>query len=99
MMTNEWQRIKQQRLHDDLREIWALVTEQPGISVRAIGRELDMSHAQTRRRCDLLIKSGTLTQATGKYRTLQATIPLITITRGESPYVRDITNYSVVSGT
>ncbi len=101
-LTNyQWQQMNKQRLHDDLRNTWALVSEQPGISLRKIGENLDMTHWQVRRLVKLLTKSGTLTQAGGsKCGTLRATIPLITITQGgKSPCVRDTRNNPDVSGT
>lgn len=81
MITNyQWQQTDEHRLHNDLREVWALVSEQPGISLRKIGENLDMTHWQVRRLVKLLTKSGTLTQGgENECGTLRAPIPLITV--------------------
>ncbi len=87
--------MNQQRLHNDLREVWALVSERPGISLRTIGEKLDMTHWQVRRIVNLLLKSKTLTQGNkNECGTLRAPIPLLT-----GPYVRDTTYQPDMSGT
>ena len=91
----QWRQMNQQRLHDDLREVWAIVTERPGISTRAIGRELNTSHARARKLVSLLLESGTLITNIGTRGTLRAPIPLLT-----GPYVPDISKRkSLMSGT
>ncbi|KKL53858.1 hypothetical protein LCGC14_2271190 [marine sediment metagenome] len=76
----QWQQMNKQRLHDDLREVWALVTERPGISLRAIGEKLNVTHWRARKLVELLLKSGTLTQGNkNECGTLRAPIPLITV--------------------
>ncbi len=82
----QWQQMNKQRLHNDLREVWALVTERPGISLRKIGEKLDMTHWHVRRLVKLLLKSGTLTRGNkNECGTLRAPIPLLT-----GPCVPDI---------
>lgn len=86
-----------QRLHDDLREVWATVTEQPGISVRTIAKEIHISHYRARKLVELLQdrKTGTLTGGEHyKKGTLRAPIPLLTI-----PYVPDTRDGPDMSGT
>jgi len=38
----QWQRMDPQRLHNELREVWALVTEHPGCTLRFIAKEVDV---------------------------------------------------------
>lgn len=77
---HQWKQMNQQRLHDDLREVWALVTERPGISLRAIEKKLNIKHCRARKLVELLLKSGTLTQGNkNECGTLRAPIPLITV--------------------
>ncbi len=73
-----------QCLHDDLREVWALVTKRPGISLRVIAQELDVTVSRSKRLVDLLLQSGTLIRDTGKTGTLRVSIPLITIERKQT---------------
>ena len=88
----QWQKMNQQRLHDDLRAVWALVTERPGISLRSIERELNTTHWRTRRLVELLLKSGTLTQGNkNECGTLRAPIPLITVPLEETKRLKGAT--------
>ncbi len=95
LTASQWQQMNKQRLHDDLREVWALVSEQPGISVRNIAKEMNISHYRAQKLTKMLVKSGTLTQGDhNEMGTLRAPIPLITV-----PYVRDIRDKLDMSGT
>jgi DNA-binding IscR family transcriptional regulator len=64
-------------LFDDLRDIWTLVTAQPGISVRAIARHHGWSNYHTIKMVKILLESGTLTCKSGASGTLRATVPMI----------------------
>lgn len=65
---------------DEMREVWALVTEQPGISLRSIASELNITFSRAKTIVNWLLKSGTLTKGSGKvHKTLRATVPLLTI--------------------
>lgn len=75
----QWRQMDPQRLHNELREVWALATEYPGCTLRFITKELDIPLSRSKRLVDLLLQSGTLIRATGKIGTLQAQIWLITI--------------------
>ncbi len=79
----QWRQMDPQRTHNELCEIWALVTKYPGCTLRFIAKKLDISLSRSKRLVDLLLKSGTLIRAAGSYRTLRAPIPLITI-RGDT---------------
>jgi hypothetical protein len=71
--------LNEHQLTDDLRIVWGLVSEEPGIATRKIGRRLNWTHAKARKIVDLFIESETLTAAPGKQGTLRATVPLFTI--------------------
>ena len=75
----------EERLHDELREVWALVTEQPGISLRAIAKELNVNLHRSRYLVGVLQASGNLTKgAPSSCGTLWATVPMITMKRKKS---------------
>lgn len=65
--------------HKQLREIWAIVSENPGISIREIGRRLKIPHSQIRKFVGTMLEVGTLVATAGKRATLRATVPLITL--------------------
>ena len=75
----QWRQMNPQRLHNELREIWALVTKHPGCSLRFIANELDITLSRSKRLVDLLLRSGTLIRDAGRIGTLRVSIPLITI--------------------
>lgn len=70
-----------EQLHADLREIWAAVSEQPGVTYTEISKKVGFSRTKVRRLVGLLLDSGTLVVAKGecrhKSRTLRATVPLV----------------------
>ncbi len=74
---------REQRLHDDLREVWALVTDRPGITLRALAESLGISKTKAFKLVNLLLESGTLVQdicnKRARRKSLRATVPLITI--------------------
>ncbi|KKL71615.1 hypothetical protein LCGC14_2093110 [marine sediment metagenome] len=75
----------EERLHNNLRDLWALVTERPGISLREIAKELNVNLGRSRRLVNILLASGNLTK--GRHysgRTLRATVPMITMKRKKS---------------
>lgn len=67
------------KLHEDLREIWAIVSENPGISLNQIAQKTGFSKTTVFRRVGMLKKSGTLIAAGSSHGTLQATVPMITV--------------------
>ena len=72
-------------LNNELRDLWALVTEQPGITLREIAKELNVNLGRSRRLVNILLASGNLTK--GRHysgRTLRATVPMITMKRKKS---------------
>lgn len=79
----QWEQMDPQRLHNELRDVWALVTDNPGCSLRFIARQLDVPVSRSKKLVDLLLKSGTLIRTKGKVGTLQASIPMITMPSGE----------------
>ncbi len=74
----QWRQIDPQRLHNELREVWALVTKYPGCSLRFIAKEIDVPLSRSKRLVDRLLQSGTLIRVAGKVGTLRAPIPFIT---------------------
>ncbi len=84
MTKHHWRQMNPQRLHDELREVWALVTEHPGCSLRFIARKLDVTLNRSKRLVDLLLRSGTLIRDAGKTGTLRASIPLITVRKTDT---------------
>ena len=75
----------EERLHYELRDLWALVTEQPGITLREIANELDVTLRRSRRLVNILLASGNLTKGPHySGRTLRATVPMITMKRKKS---------------
>ena len=72
-------------LHNNLRDIWTLVTERTGISLREIASELDVDLSNSWRLVNILLASGNLTKGP-RYssRTLRATVPMITMKREKS---------------
>lgn len=73
----QWQQMDPVRLHNEFREVWALVSVHPGCTLRFIAKELDISLSRSKRLVDRLIQGKTLIRDTGKFGTLQAPIPLI----------------------
>ena len=72
------------QLHDDLRECWQLVTARPGISLRAIAKEMERTVPRARQLVNLLLESGTfIKDPGGRLGTLRATVPLVTM-KGDS---------------
>lgn len=71
------------RLHNDLREVWAIVSKYPGITYSELSQKAGFSKSKAHKLVGLLRKSGTLVVAenAGKHksRTLTATVPLITV--------------------
>lgn len=71
------------RLHNDLREVWAIVSEYPGITYDELSQKAGFSKSKAHKLVGLLRKSGTLVvgESIGKHkaRTLTATVPLITV--------------------
>jgi hypothetical protein len=70
-------RLNKQQLHNELRAVWTLVSDRPGISLRDIGCELGYGSSKAKKLVDKLIKSRTLTREPGKMGTLRATVPMI----------------------
>ncbi len=66
-------------LHENLREIWAIVSENPGISLGRIAQKAGFSKTKAFRLVGLLKKSGTLIAPGSSHGTLQATVPMITV--------------------
>ncbi len=66
-------------LHENLREIWSIVSENPGISLGRIAQKAGFSKTKAFRLVGLLKKSGTLVAPGSGYGTLRATVPLIKI--------------------
>lgn len=81
----KWQRLGPEDLHYYLREVWALVSERPGIPLRAIAAELNITVARVRMLVGLLKESGTLAAEPGisGQGTLRAAVPLLTARRGD----------------
>lgn len=86
----EWEPVfvketKEQRLHNDLRDIWTLVTARPGITLRAIASALGCSTTKAYKLVNMLLASGTLAQDVSNERrrtkSLHATVPMIPIIR------------------
>ncbi len=78
-------RMEEQRLHNNLRDLWALVTERPRISLREIAEELNVNLARSRRLVNILLASGNLAKGPPySGRTLRATVPMITMKRRKS---------------
>ena len=80
-------RTKEQRvrLHNNLRDLWTLVTERPGISLREIASELDVALSNSWRLVNILLASGNLTKGPPRdVGVLRATSPMITMKRGKS---------------
>lgn len=75
----QWQQMDSQRLHNELREIWALVTENPGCTLRFIANELDVTLGRSKRLVDKLLQSGNLIRDAGKHGSLRVSIPLVTV--------------------
>ena len=68
---------------DELREVWALVSDKPGISVRQIGRTLGISHYRSRQLVDDLTIRGKLIKGEkGTLGKLRAATPLLTLVKG-----------------
>lgn len=78
----QWRQMKTQRLHNELRDVWALVTQHPGCTLRFIANELDVTLSRSKRLVDLLLRSGTLIRDAGRFGTLRVSIPLVTKREG-----------------
>ena len=62
-----------------IREVWAIVSEEPGISLRRIAQRAGLSHGRTVAIFDFLVKGGTiLVERPRKSGTARAPIPLLT---------------------
>lgn len=86
----EWEPVfikktRKQLLHDDLRDVWTLVTAQLGITLKQISNSLGYSTTKAFGLVNMLLASGTLAQdVSGKRRrtkSLRATVPMITLER------------------
>jgi hypothetical protein len=75
----KWLEIKDARLFDDLRNVWALVSDEPGISQRGIARRLGFRYGYGRKLVMILLESGNLINQPGTVGTLRATVPLLTM--------------------
>lgn len=78
----QWQQMKIKRLHNELRDVWALVTQHPGCTLRFIASELGVTLSRSKRLVDLLLQSGTLIRDAGRFGTLRVSIPLIPARKG-----------------
>ena len=75
----------EERLHNNLRDLWALVTDRPGISLRAIAKELNVNLHRSRYLVGVLQASGNLTKGAPRdVGVLRATVPMITMKRKKS---------------
>lgn len=79
---HQWQQMDPLRLHNELRDVWALVTQHPGCTLRFIASELDVTLNRSKRLVDLLLRSGTLIRDAERFGTLRVSIPLITVRKG-----------------
>ena len=71
-------------LVSDMRNIWGLVTEEPGISIRKLSLITQMTYYRTRKLVRLLLESGTLVgDRNGGKGSLRATVPLVSMRRKE----------------
>ncbi len=69
-----------ERLHEDLREVWTIVSEQPGITLEQISQKMGCSKSKVFKLVGMLKKSGTLVAGGDrKYGTLQATVPMVRV--------------------
>lgn len=63
----------------EIREVWAIVSDAPGISIREIARRAGMSYGKTVTIFEFLVKGGTiLVEKPRKGGTARVSIPLLT---------------------
>ena len=63
-----------------IREVWAMVSDNPGISIRAMAKKSGISFGKTAAILDFLVKCGTVKVEKGQGGTARAPIPLLTKT-------------------
>lgn len=79
-LTNyQWRQMSPDQLTNDLRDVWTLVTSQPGISVRTIAAQIGVTDYRARLLVNVLLESGTLTREGDMHGTLRVTVPMITL--------------------